>query len=942
MGSISSGTGLVSGINTDEIIKQLLQVEARPRQLVEKRVGVLQSRKSAFLDVNARLLGLKSSAKELADPSLFSTKSASSSNESVLTASARNRAAEGNYSIAVDRLVSTQQLLTRGFADTDSTTLDATTVKLESHRARLDGDVELASLNGQNGVQRGTIRITDRSGDTADVDLSKAVNLDDVISAINEKAGIGVTASMEGDGLKLTDNTGSTANDLAVQDLGTTSTAADLGLAGNSGGADTLTGSSINTLGTATPLDALNDGNGVRKLGAGQDDLAITLRNGSTVNVNLAETSSVGDVIEKINTAGGGDLNASIGPDGTGLRLTDNTAGGSTFSVAAANGSKAGEDLGLIGSDGNGDGVIDGERVLAALGSKLLKNLNGGSGVNAGTVDITNRAGNTTSIDLSGAASVSDVIDTINGAGAGVTAALNDAGNGLKLEDTTGSTSSNLIVADNSGSLAGDLGLATDPGGVGKSTLNGGDRDLQYISENTRLDALNNGNGIAQGRFTITDSEGVTSTVDLTQGNETTLNDVIKEINSRPTDITASINDTGDGLVLTDNAGGGVRMRVAEEGSTTAADLGILGEDEDDDGTIDGSFETSIAVEATDTLDDLKTKINEAGGPATASIVNDGSGANPYRLNITSRESGAQGRVMFDDGGLNLQADTLVEGRDAVAFLGSSDPTQALMITSPTNTLDDTIDGLDVELHSPSNQAVELSVARDDQGLVDAVQSSVDDFNSVMSTIEKYDKYDEENEERGLLLGDSTVAQIRRRLFNLVQSRIDGAGGRFDHPSQLGLTVGGGSRMEFDAEKFREALNTDPEAVKSFFTAMSTQTEDVDLPPGVSVPSESEETDVPVGFGAQLNELSDQLTNSLNGLITNKTESIDNQIELNRERIESINSQLTAKRDRLRAEFSQMETALAQLESQQQALSRISSGGGGGGSGFASLAGAFG
>ncbi len=48
----------------------------------------------------------------------------------------------------------------------------------------------LNALNGGAGVRPGTIRITDRSGATAEIDLSTAVTVDDVLNAINGSTAI--------------------------------------------------------------------------------------------------------------------------------------------------------------------------------------------------------------------------------------------------------------------------------------------------------------------------------------------------------------------------------------------------------------------------------------------------------------------------------------------------------------------------------------------------------------------------------------------------------------------------------------------------------------------------------------------------------------------------------------------------------------------------------
>src|SRR5437763_543726 len=77
----------------------------------------------------------------------------------------------------------------------------------------------LSQLNGGAGVHRGIFRITDRSGSSAVIDISSAVNLQDVIKKINTTLDVQVHAKLDGDKIVLEDVSGKSANNLIVQDL---------------------------------------------------------------------------------------------------------------------------------------------------------------------------------------------------------------------------------------------------------------------------------------------------------------------------------------------------------------------------------------------------------------------------------------------------------------------------------------------------------------------------------------------------------------------------------------------------------------------------------------------------------------------------------------------------------------------------------------------------
>src|SRR5690606_34298192 len=138
---------------------------------------------------------------------------------------------------------------------------------------------------------------------------------------------------------------------------------------------DTLTGSQINTLGADTPLALLNDGNGVRFVSGA--DLRITRSDGTTADVDLSGSTTVGDVLDALSGAFV-DVTAGIGADGVSITLTDAAPpGAGGLSVTAINGSQAAADLG-IETTGSAS-TLTGQRVVATLNSRLVKSLFGGS-----------------------------------------------------------------------------------------------------------------------------------------------------------------------------------------------------------------------------------------------------------------------------------------------------------------------------------------------------------------------------------------------------------------------------------------------------------------------------------------------------------------------------------------------------------------------------------
>ena len=117
MGGITSNVGLFSGINTGELIEQLIASQSRPKTLAQRRLVQLQGQQAAYLDINSRLNAFKTAAGAFRVNNIFDGRLAASSDDAVLTASAGNTAVNGSYNFVVDRLVTTQQMLSRGFSN---------------------------------------------------------------------------------------------------------------------------------------------------------------------------------------------------------------------------------------------------------------------------------------------------------------------------------------------------------------------------------------------------------------------------------------------------------------------------------------------------------------------------------------------------------------------------------------------------------------------------------------------------------------------------------------------------------------------------------------------------------------------------------------------------------------------------------------------------------
>lgn len=294
--------------------------------------------------------------------------------------------------------------------------------------------------------------------------------------------------------------------------------------------------------------------------GAGARLGSIQVSNGTdTAIVDLSTADTVGDVIDAINAAGVGGITAGVATDGVSLELTG--AGVDDITVKEVGGGTTASDLGILAVTGGGAGnPIAGASVKPRLTLLTpLTDLRAGAGIDL-TNGFTIKNGlKSATINFAGATTVQDMLNAINSSGTAVRAEINATGTGINILNPTQGTQ--MSIAENGGTTATDLGVRS-------------------FNPATMLNELNLGKGVNTvdgDDMLITDSAGASFAVDLSGA--TTVQNVIDAINTATggTTITASFATTGNGIVLTDSAGGGSTMNVTSLNfSTTAKDLGLL------------------------------------------------------------------------------------------------------------------------------------------------------------------------------------------------------------------------------------------------------------------------------------------------------------------------------------------------------------------------------
>jgi flagellar hook-associated protein 3 FlgL len=201
-----------------------------------------------------------------------------------------------------------------------------------------------------------------------------------------------------------------------------------------------------------------------------------------------------------------------------------------------------------------------------------LADLHGGLGVLPGEIRLDLGAGAVT-VNLATARTIGDVIDRINGSGVGITAAIDGTtGNSLVLTGAGVVTVSDLP----GGRTASDLGIA----GSAAASLPGSDLDPR-ITLDTGLGDLFAGSGLSSTSGIVIDNSTSTTTLTATIGAavftapNATVRDLANAVSQAGVHVELSVSADGRRLELRSRISGG-RLRVSENGGSTADELGFL------------------------------------------------------------------------------------------------------------------------------------------------------------------------------------------------------------------------------------------------------------------------------------------------------------------------------------------------------------------------------
>jgi flagellar hook-associated protein 2 len=304
---------------------------------------------------------------------------------------------------------------------------------------------------------------------------------------------------------------------------------------------------------------------------------------------------------------------------------------------------------------------------------------------------------------------------------------------------------------------------------------------------------------------------------------------------------------------------------------------------------------TTVAVDATTTLANLRDAINSMNGDAAASIINDGTG---YRLVLTSRTSGAENPITVTENATSLGLPTgpVAGGTELQAAQDAAFSIDTLSMTRSTNTFADAIGGVTITLTKAGSGT--LSVTNDTDTIRKKIEGFVAAYNDIVTLVSTNAMYDTATNKGGPLTGESTARDVVSRLQAIIGTRVEGLPEGMRVLSQIGVKTGNDGKLTIDGSVLADKLATNLSGVSDLFNATG-------------------------GLANTVWEYADQTTDAITGSLAYRTKGIGAIVSRFNTDISKVEARLTKEEEDLRAQFSKLEALLSTISAQSSFLTSL-------------------
>lgn len=321
-----------------------------------------------------------------------------------------------------------------------------------------------------------------------------------------------------------------------------------------------------------------------------------------------------------------------------------------------------------------------------------------------------------------------------------------------------------------------------------------------------------------------------------------------------------------------------------------------------------------ITVAATDTLANIRDKINSSSAGVSASIINDASGA---RLVIQSKETGVASGFRItaaDSDGNNING----AGLSALAYapdlntIGTQQTQQAtnakatingVAVESATNTLSEVVGGLTLNLNKVTSGPVNITVAQDNESITKAITDFASAFTKLSSMLMENTKYDAGSKTAGTLQGDSTALSILNQFRSLITTN-SGNSTVFTNLSAIGLEVQAGGGLNVNNTKLQTALTGNLGEIKKLFANADLGDDSKD------------------GVATRLNMLASSML-SFDGVFATRTQGLQASVKNNESQQARLNERAARYEKLLRSQYAALDQQMAGINSQSNYVTQM-------------------
>lgn len=241
-------------------------------------------------------------------------------------------------------------------------------------------------------------------------------------------------------------------------------------------------------------------------------------------------------------------------------------------------------------------------------------------------------------------------------------------------------------------------------------------------------------------------------------------------------------------------------------------------------------------------LEGIRDAVNNAGIDVSASIIK---GDDGFQLVFSAKNSGQANSLKVsvsesplngsntDMSGLSQLAydpdaefgngQNLIEmtaAQDAVAYI------DGIRVTSATNTLNNTIPGVSIDLlKAEVGTNATLTIGVDKESATKNVEAFVEGFNKLAALFKELGGYDAEAQKGGILQGDSTLRGIESQMRRMISSVVPGLEGPYRALSDIGIRTQADGSLSLDNEKLDKALSNNFDDVARIFAASGTSSD---------------------------------------------------------------------------------------------------------------------